>query len=81
MAVSNQQQLEMSRKDLNLYLEKCGHELKRDEYGEIDIFVLDMVYHNGPGCILCDDVWCYHCPVTIGNVKICPNAKTKQKKK
>jgi hypothetical protein len=42
-------------------LEAAGHVLKRDQYGCIDLFVLDYEYHNGPGCINCHDSWCEHC--------------------
>jgi hypothetical protein len=43
-------------------IEAAGHQLQRDEDGEIDIFVLDYGTHNGPGCVICGDSWCYHCP-------------------
>lgn len=42
-------------------LEKAGHVLKRDEDGEIDAWVLDFGYHNGPGCVNCGASWCEHC--------------------
>lgn len=42
------------------YIESKGHILKRED-GEIDIWVLDADYHNGPGCVKCHDCWCYHC--------------------
>ncbi len=43
------------------HIEEMGHVLKRDEYGDIDCFVLDYEYHNGPGCVNCHDSWCEHC--------------------
>lgn len=42
-------------------LEEAGHVLKRDEDGDIDLFVMDAGYHNGPGCVNCHDSWCHHC--------------------
>ena len=42
-------------------LEDKGHELILDEYGSIDIWVLDYDYHNGPGCAKCGISWCHHC--------------------
>jgi hypothetical protein len=38
-----------------------GHDLKRDEDGDVDIFVVDVGYHNGPGCIACGWDACMHC--------------------
>lgn len=29
--------------------------------GQLDIFVLDVGHHNGPGCSVCRDMWCWHC--------------------
>ena len=46
-------------------LEAAGHVLKRDEDGDIDIFVLEYGFCNGPGCINCGDSWCHHCGDTI----------------
>ena len=42
-------------------LEDAGHRLIRSANGEVDIFVLDYDFHNGPGCELCGNVWCQHC--------------------
>ena len=46
-------------------LEAAGHVLKRDEDGEVDNWVMDWDYHNGPGCVNCHDSWCHHCEDTI----------------
>ncbi len=46
-------------------LEEAGHELIRDENGQIDIFRLDANYHNGPECVLCHETWCHHCQNVI----------------
>lgn len=42
-------------------LEAAGHVLIREYGGDIDFFVLDYDYHNGPGCVNCDQSWCQHC--------------------
>ena len=42
-------------------LEEAGHVLERGSDGEVDIFVLDAGYHNGPGCVKCGLSWCHHC--------------------
>ena len=42
-------------------LEAAGHVLKCDEDGDIDYWVLVYGYHNGPGCVNCNDRWCEHC--------------------
>lgn len=31
------------------------------EDGDLDIFVCDYDYHNGPGCSRCNENWCQHC--------------------
>lgn len=40
-----------------------GHVPRVSEHNadDIDIFVMDSDYHNGPGCTLCWDAWCMHC--------------------
>lgn len=52
---------------MNYYekLEAAGHVLRRAEHGEIDNWVMDVGYHNGPGCINCHESWCEHCEDTI----------------
>jgi len=45
-------------------LEAAGHTLQRDGDGHVDIFVLDVENHNGPGCTTCGDAWCHHCQDT-----------------
>lgn len=52
-------------------LREAGHKLKEDE-GEVDFFVLEEAYCNGPGCVLCGESWCHHCEDPI---KPCPNAE------
>jgi hypothetical protein len=46
-------------------LEAAGHKLRRDEDGDIDFFVMDIGYHNGPGCTECGHSWCEHCEDAI----------------
>lgn len=50
------------------HIENKGHVLKRED-GEIDIWVFDADYHNGPGCEKCHDSWCYHCREIIDECK------------
>ena len=38
-----------------------GHEWKREENGDIDIFGVDSGYHNGPICVKCGYGFCHHC--------------------
>ncbi|MFM2091027.1 MAG: hypothetical protein RLZZ127_1516 [Planctomycetota bacterium] len=56
----------MSRSDMSptewlAHLEAQGHVLRRNQFGKIDEFVLNTDYHNGPGCVVCDDSWCSLC--------------------
>jgi hypothetical protein len=46
-------------------LEQAGHKLIRDEDGDVDIFICDTSWHNGPGCELCGESWCQHCDPVI----------------
>lgn len=55
----------MSGQSFNERAEALGHKLRRDEDGNVDIFVCDSDYHNGPGCETCGDSWCHHCNETI----------------
>ncbi len=41
--------------------EHLGHRLVRDSDGSIDMFQVDIGFHNGPRCELCDEEWCEHC--------------------
>ena len=50
------------------HLEELGHDLHRDEDGDIDTYRLDVDPsewdsrgHNGPGCKKCHKVWCVWC--------------------
>ena len=51
------------------YLEALGHVLYRDDDGDVDHWRMDWDYHNGPGCMNCDETWCQHCE---DDVKPCP---------
>lgn len=55
----------MKREDFHKALEEAGHELIRDEEGNVDIWQLDYEPHNGPACKKCDKSWCHHCENTI----------------
>lgn len=37
------------------------HDFYTDEDGDIDVFRLDVDYHNGPECRRCHEIWCHHC--------------------
>lgn len=41
--------------------EKAGHVLRLSDDGDIDAFVCDSGFHNGPGCTRCLKSWCWHC--------------------
>lgn len=42
-------------------LEAAGHKLRRNDNGEVDVWVMEEDFHNGPGCELCGESWCHHC--------------------
>lgn len=42
-------------------LKDAGHILALNEDGTVDVFRLDVGYHNGPECLLCGESWCQHC--------------------
>lgn len=42
-------------------LEAAGHVLYRTEDGDVNCWIVDGGYHNGPGCLRCGDAWCEHC--------------------
>ena len=54
-------QMRFSYKEFYEKIEGMGHKLFRDENGEVDCWILDYDYHNGPGCEKCEDSWCHHC--------------------
>lgn len=37
------------------------HLWRRMRNGEVDIFGLDVDYHNGPICVACGEAFCHHC--------------------
>jgi hypothetical protein len=54
-----------------------GHTFRLDSTGDIDIWALDIDYHNGPYCTSCDEVFCEHCipeiyrePCPVASVRI-----------
>jgi hypothetical protein len=62
--MTKQELNKLSRDEYYSYIESKGHVLKRYE-GEIDIWVMDADYHNGPGCEKCLRSWCHHCHETV----------------
>lgn len=38
-----------------------GHEWRRDDDGEVDIFGVEYGHHNGPICVKCGYGFCHHC--------------------
>jgi hypothetical protein len=38
-----------------------GHIPVRGGDNDLDIFVTDSPYHNGPGCSMCGWTFCWHC--------------------
>jgi hypothetical protein len=37
------------------------HDFYLDRYGDIDVWRLDVEYHNGPQCRRCEKIECEHC--------------------
>jgi hypothetical protein len=37
------------------------HTWRLNSDGDIDIWALDIDYHNGPVCIVCEEYYCHHC--------------------
>ncbi len=50
---------------------EMGHKPVLTEDGEIDIFVLDIDGHNGPGCTKCGYSFCHHCNPFGENIPVC----------
>lgn len=38
-----------------------GHIWRLNEHGEVDCWVVDEGFHNGPGCSVCHFSFCEHC--------------------
>lgn len=53
----------------------AGHTLKRDKDGRVDSWVMSYDIHNGPGCTVCGDSWCEHCP---GRIEPCDGGKAQR---
>lgn len=43
--------------------------------GEVDMFVIDIGIHNGPGCEACGFTVCEHCERSWENLDDCPGEK------
>lgn len=48
-------------KDVAKRLMAKGHQLYRLKDGEVDYFAFENDKHNGPRCVLCDEVVCLNC--------------------
>ena len=60
--------LNKSRDEFISELEEAGHVLYKNEPEDgdgIDMFRLDVEFHNGPECMKCGRSWCEHCDRTI----------------
>lgn len=67
-----------NRSDWEKHVEDVkGHTLRRGADGDIDSFVVDAGFHNGPGCIVCGDDWCEHC-TSAEDVEPCPGGEEKR---
>lgn len=42
-----------------------------DSEGQIDVFVLDYEFHNGPVCTVCSDAFCIWCHINWKDLE-CP---------
>jgi hypothetical protein len=62
----------MNKLDYFKKIEAAGHALIRHGDGSVDIWQLDVEYHNGPRCKKCDESWCHHCEDII---KPCTGSK------
>lgn len=51
-------------------LTEAGHKLRLRD-GEVDEFVCDVEFHNGPACELCGQSWCVWCLLSDGAVPKC----------
>lgn len=54
-----------TRSDFVRKCEDAGHKLMLNEEGQVDFWIVDSNFHNGPGCELCGKSWCWHCPNQI----------------
>lgn len=48
-----------------------GHTPVMTEEGYLDVWVMNVGFHNGPGCSKCGMSWCEHCdgPEVVGHCK------------
>lgn len=52
------------------------HRWQLNEWGEVDMFALDVDIHNGPRCTRCGEGFCHHCWDPFGEE--CPGDKYQQ---
>lgn len=48
-------------KVIHIHTEYPEHDWIKDDDGEIDEWMLDVGYHNGPMCSRCNHSFCVHC--------------------
>lgn len=48
------------------------HQWRLDSGGEVDIWRYEADYHNGPQCVICDDMVCIHCKPGWADLDDCP---------
>lgn len=48
--------------------------------GDLDNFVCDYDYHNGPGCSRCNENWCQHC-ANHTDIKECQYLEIEEQKR
>jgi hypothetical protein len=49
------------KKVIHIHNEYPEHDWKRNKDGSIDMWALDVGYHNGPMCQRCYESFCEHC--------------------
>ena len=52
---------QIPKKPIHIHEVYPKHDWIRDEDGEIDMWVMDVGFHNGPGCKRCGASFCEHC--------------------
>lgn len=52
---------QIPQKPDHIYERYPKHDWYRDDNGEIDMWFMDVGFHNGPGCKRCHATFCEHC--------------------
>ena len=53
---------------------KDGHKFALEPDGQVDVWRMEVEYHNGPHCNSCDESFCQHCDRQI-YTEVCEQAK------